>query len=186
MRWERRLTGSLLVAALLAAGCGNGGAEVESSATSPPPISSTGVPEPEPPSSEPPPTDPAAPSPTAPAPNQPAPQPGPIGPAEPVPPPGEGATLLPMGEPVAVGSATVTFLELLEDSRCPADVMCVWEGELKVLVAWEEGGQVDELELTWAYHADPTTVPDGTASLALDDVAMRDGVLTAEVRVLPT
>ena len=29
---------------------------------------------------------------------------------------------------------TVTFVELIEDSRCPPDVVCVWAGQVMVLV----------------------------------------------------
>ena len=39
-----------------------------------------------------------------------------------------------LGETVQFQKASVQFLKVLEDSRCPSDVTCVWEGQAKVLV----------------------------------------------------
>ncbi|MBI1731088.1 hypothetical protein HYR53_10815 [Candidatus Acetothermia bacterium] len=35
----------------------------------------------------------------------------------------------------------VTFVDVVEDSRCPVDVTCVWAGNLKVLVKLQEVGR---------------------------------------------
>ena len=43
-----------------------------------------------------------------------------------------------LGETVAFKNATVTFLKVVEDSRCPADVNCIWEGQAVVLVEVSE------------------------------------------------
>lgn len=184
MRRERRAVAVLVGVTLLLAACGTGGG-VETSATSPP-VSSTGAPDPTDPSPPPPDPEPSDPAPSDPvSPDPISPDPVPSDEVPPPPAPSADATLLPLAEPVAVGSATATFVELLEDSRCPPDVACVWQGDLRVLVTWEAGGVTEQVSLTWAYHADPTPVGGGAARLALDDVAVRDGVLTAEVRVLP-
>jgi hypothetical protein len=98
--------------------------------------------------------------------------------------PEPGATLLPRAEPVPLGSATLTFTDVIDDSRCPPDAACAWEGELQLGVTWEHAGRVERLVLTWALHADPTTTPDGAFLLALDDLTSRDGVPTAQIRVL--
>lgn len=47
-----------------------------------------------------------------------------------------GEVVLKPGETAsdASGSITVTFVEVLEDSRCPADAVCVWAGQVKVLL----------------------------------------------------
>ena len=48
---------------------------------------------------------------------------------------GADVTLAP-GETVSVKTAamTVRFVAVTEDSRCPRDVTCVWQGEVKVLL----------------------------------------------------
>lgn len=43
---------------------------------------------------------------------------------------------------------TVTFASLLNDSRCPADVTCVWEGDAEILIQMRQAGaEVTELKL---------------------------------------
>jgi len=46
-----------------------------------------------------------------------------------------------LGETVQFQKASVKFLKVLEDSRCPSDVTCVWEGQAKVLVEVTETGK---------------------------------------------
>lgn len=41
-------------------------------------------------------------------------------------------TAVPLGQPVAVGDLAVTPMRVVEDSRCPAEVDCVWAGRLVV------------------------------------------------------
>mgnify|MGYP007134745282 FL=1 len=63
-----------------------------------------------------------------------------------------------------------------DDSRCPEDVVCVWEGELRVSAVWtDSGGNQTPLDLYWAYHTDPTVLPGGTYQIRLDDVVQTDG-----------
>ncbi len=47
------------------------------------------------------------------------------------------------GQRVAVPSfeATLTFVEKAEDSRCPSNVVCFWEGEAKILLEFALNGQ---------------------------------------------
>lgn len=42
---------------------------------------------------------------------------------------------------VEVDGVKITFLEVLEDSRCPKDVTCIWEGRVRVLVGVETPGE---------------------------------------------
>jgi hypothetical protein len=46
-----------------------------------------------------------------------------------------------LGNPLTVGTHAlrVTFQEVSEDSRCPADVVCIWAGQVIVVVALREG-----------------------------------------------
>ena len=47
-----------------------------------------------------------------------------------------------IGESLSVGSNELraAFIEISEDSRCPSDVVCIWAGQVVVLVALEVGG----------------------------------------------
>jgi hypothetical protein len=42
------------------------------------------------------------------------------------------AIKIPLGKTVNTGTANVTFEEVVEDSRCPEGVQCVWAGNAKV------------------------------------------------------
>jgi hypothetical protein len=50
------------------------------------------------------------------------------------PPAARGVTFARLGETVRIGGVKVTPLTLREDSRCPAEVRCVWAGRLRLLV----------------------------------------------------
>jgi hypothetical protein len=41
---------------------------------------------------------------------------------------------VPLGESILLESYTIKFVEVLEDSRCPKDVTCIWAGRAKILV----------------------------------------------------
>jgi len=69
-----------------------------------------------------------------------------------------------LGEEVAVGDVRVRPLAVLEDSRCPIDVECVWAGRIRVRVAVSGVGET-EMEL----HR-PLAVP-GREPLRLTAVA---------------
>jgi len=45
------------------------------------------------------------------------------------------------------GRITIKFLELIEDSRCPADVNCVWAGIAKIKVQLNKNGKAAIVEL---------------------------------------
>lgn len=52
-----------------------------------------------------------------------------------------------IGETIDVGGPKVTPLEVLEDSRCPAEVDCVWPGQVRLRVRVVLGSGARELEL---------------------------------------
>jgi hypothetical protein len=54
------------------------------------------------------------------------------------------ATKVPQGEAVKFKNATVKFIKVIEDSRCPKDVTCIWAGQAKVLVEITETGKVSK------------------------------------------
>jgi hypothetical protein len=62
-------------------------------------------------------------------------------------PPGPTAAL---GQAAEVNGLRLRPLEVLEDSRCPARVQCVWAGQVRLLVAVGSpgGGEISRHELT--------------------------------------
>jgi len=57
---------------------------------------------------------------------------------------------IPLGETVSFKKATIKFLKVVEDSRCPADVNCIWEGQAIVWVAvTETGKEMKQVELLY-------------------------------------
>lgn len=58
------------------------------------------------------------------------------------------AVKIAMGETVAFKKASVTFIKVLEDSRCPENTTCIWAGQVKALVSvTEPGKEPKEVEL---------------------------------------
>jgi hypothetical protein len=55
-----------------------------------------------------------------------------------------------LGETVTFKKASVKFLKVVEDSRCPSDVNCIWEGQAIVLVEVTEAGkETQKVELLY-------------------------------------
>ena len=55
-----------------------------------------------------------------------------------------------LGETVQFKKASVKFIKVLEDSRCPSDVTCIWEGQAIVLVeVTETGKEPQQVELLY-------------------------------------
>lgn len=48
---------------------------------------------------------------------------------------------------VTAKGLTIEFVELVEDSRCPADVQCVWAGNAKIKVRVTKDGKSKVLDL---------------------------------------
>ncbi len=53
-----------------------------------------------------------------------------------------------LGQQAVVGTVAVTPLELLEDSRCPANVQCVWAGQVRNRAAIGLGSGAANRDLT--------------------------------------
>ena len=62
--------------------------------------------------------------------------------------PGASFTLAP-GQTAAVNGADarITFKRVLEDSRCPVDVTCVWAGDAKIELIVSRNGAADETRI---------------------------------------
>lgn len=52
----------------------------------------------------------------------------------------EETTTLALGETKQVGDIQIKFKEVLEDSRCPTGVQCMWQGRAKILVETSKDG----------------------------------------------
>lgn len=76
------------------------------------------------------------------------------------PPPANGVEVR-LGGTAQLSNLSVRPLAVLEDSRCPRDVTCIWAGRLRLRVALVPGG---EIELTLG---EPHALPGGVGTLTL-------------------
>ena len=87
-----------------------------------------------------------------------------ITPGRPAPSPdASGLVYARMGETVAVGRPRVTPLALIEDSRCPQGVQCVWAGRVRIRTTISTPTMKLTRDLTMG---EPFPVADGTLTLA--------------------
>jgi len=79
-----------------------------------------------------------------------------------VPPPASAGPTAGIGQVAAVESIRVRPLALLEDSRCPASVRCVWAGQVRIRaeIMSRSGREVREMT-----SDKPVTVAGGTLTL---------------------
>ncbi len=52
---------------------------------------------------------------------------------------------VPLGDTVILDGLHIQFMEVLEDSRCPSDVQCVWAGQAKVKVLVTRGDKTSDI-----------------------------------------
>jgi len=55
-------------------------------------------------------------------------------------PPPRIAIKIPLGESLLAEGISMEFMEVMEDSRCPKDVVCVWAGQAKVKLVVSQNG----------------------------------------------
>ena len=67
---------------------------------------------------------------------------------------GNGTASARFGQTANVDGLHVTPLRLLEDSRCPRGVQCVWAGQVRISVSVRDGSGVDTRELTLGQPVD--------------------------------
>lgn len=68
-----------------------------------------------------------------------------------------------LGQAVKIANFDLTPLEVIEDSRCPAGVQCIWEGRLRLRVRIDFDASVATRELTLG---EAQMVGQGTLTLA--------------------
>ncbi len=80
----------------------------------------------------------------------------------------------PLGQFAAIGAAHVQPLSLVEDSRCPAEVQCVWAGRLRInaLIRYDGFSEEQRREMTLG---EPIELPVGKLTLASVAPAPRAG-----------
>jgi hypothetical protein len=77
-------------------------------------------------------------------------------------------TELAPGQSVQSGPLRVTFKSVGDDSRCPADVVCVWEGDAQVRVdVREESGETVSRELHTSGNVGSSSIEHGGFTIAL-------------------
>lgn len=60
------------------------------------------------------------------------------------------AVKLMLGKKVVLANTEISFEAVLEDSRCPKNVTCIWAGQAKVKVRVKpQGGSIDVREITF-------------------------------------
>lgn len=62
-----------------------------------------------------------------------------------------------VGESQKINDIKITFLEVIEDSRCPKDVDCVWAGQAKITILVEEKG-IDPVEKELTFSSPSKTI----------------------------
>ena len=62
-------------------------------------------------------------------------------------------TYVPLGQSVRLHTATITPLEVIEDSRCPSDVQCAYEGRLRLRVEVTNAAKTETDVIEFAEHA---------------------------------
>ena len=77
-----------------------------------------------------------------------------------------------IGQTVSVDGPTVRPLAVVEDSRCPMDVVCVWAGRVVVRAEVGTGRGKQEMQLTLGQ---PVQVADGALTLRQVGPASRQG-----------
>ncbi len=53
-------------------------------------------------------------------------------------------TKLKVGDSAVFGSKRITFIDVIEDSRCPSDISCIWAGQAKVIIGVYVDGVLKE------------------------------------------
>ena len=75
-------------------------------------------------------------------------------------------TQVALGQPVEVGDVVATPMKVIEDSRCPADVQCVWAGRLVVETRIDGAGWRDTANInlgeTYGTHGNTVALVGGT------------------------
>jgi hypothetical protein len=78
----------------------------------------------------------------------------------------EETVIAELGQPVMVMGITLMPLQVLEDSRCPSDVQCIWAGTVRLQIM-----TVDDMGTSTSEITPGTTVTTEARSITLVDVS---------------
>ncbi|WP_106792900.1 hypothetical protein [Aquimarina sp. Aq78] len=69
-------------------------------------------------------------------------------------------TKLKVGNTVNFNTASIEFLRVIEDSRCPSDVTCIWAGQVKIVIGiYKDEALIEEKELLFGVNGiDPNHI----------------------------
>ncbi|MEO5972183.1 MAG: hypothetical protein ABIP91_02315 [Sphingomicrobium sp.] len=70
-----------------------------------------------------------------------------------------------IGQTATVGPFAVRPIAVVEDSRCPADVQCVWAGRLRLLTEFDHNGGAETLRREMVLGT-PVPLPEGSVTLS--------------------
>ena len=79
-------------------------------------------------------------------------------------PPAEAGPTAGLGQVANIGGLRIRPLQMVEDSRCPVDVQCIWAGRVRVQALIELRGGSEELNMTMTL-GEPLRVADGALTL---------------------
>ncbi|MFA5996881.1 MAG: hypothetical protein WC791_00120 [Candidatus Paceibacterota bacterium] len=82
--------------------------------------------------------------------------------------PDNGQVVLGLGETGKVGDMTIKVNSVVSDSRCPADVQCIWAGELKVNITLATASKSETKDMTvgkeaFVFEGHTVTITDAPA-----------------------
>jgi len=81
-----------------------------------------------------------------------------------------------LGETLSIDSYTIAFVEVLEDSRCPKNMTCVWQGRarVKLIIEPETGPEEEQIVILGKLQSEEkaNTVLASIVNQALEVVAL--------------
>jgi len=77
------------------------------------------------------------------------------------------------GEVVKKGNVSLKLDSILEDSRCPSDVECIWAGQVKLLVEVTKNGKKETKEIIFKDNAKSEVFKDKTDTIYIKSIMPR-------------
>lgn len=74
------------------------------------------------------------------------------------------------GETIKQGDVSIKLLDVLEDSRCPSGVQCVWAGQVKLLVEVIDNDKKETKEITLKGNNKPEIFKNEHSTIYLKEI----------------
>jgi len=88
-----------------------------------------------------------------------------------------GRLVASIGQVVELGGGSRLVVTRVNDSRCPADVMCVSAGDLEAEIRWTDTNGEQVLQPKWSYHSAPVAVAGSDRFVTISDTADGGGAV---------